>query len=430
MKLKRINQGTDRVFYGWIAISGAALVLIVNTGVFFYSYGVFLPAMCAEFGWSRAEVAAGLSIALLAYGLPSPIIGASVARFGPRINMVLGNLLAAVAMAGMFLIQEVWHLYLLYGLVGLGSGFGQYIASTTVANNWFMKKRSLAMGIVSASSGVSGFIFPPIITVLISSFGWRMSWLVLAVILIIGASLIGGLVLVRNRPEDMGQAPDGTYVESYEVDALEGSLSGTDRRLMEWPVKRALREPTTWFITAFVMANLFAWGTMFAHQVAYVEESGFSPMIAAMTLSTVSGMSVIGRMGFGALALRYNVRRLAAAGFIIQFVSLGIIITTKELTLIYVYAGLFGLGSGALLTALPTIIGVYFGRANYAMIMGVIWALGIAAEAAGSTVTGIIYDAVATYTPAFALLAVFSLVGLICASLARQPGLPRLQAEQ
>ncbi len=160
---KVIKEG--RGFYGWITLAGAMLVYFTTSGTFFYSYGVFLSAMCNEYGWSRALVGGGLSVALLAFGLPSPLIGASIARFGPRANIVLGNLLVVIGLAGMSITTEVWQIYLFYGiLVGLGSGFGLYLTCTTLVNNWFIKKRSLGMGLVISAGGLGGFTFPPLVT--------------------------------------------------------------------------------------------------------------------------------------------------------------------------------------------------------------------------------------------------------------------------
>jgi len=108
---------------------------------------------------------AGLSMSKLAFGLPSPLIGFSIARFGPRANIIFGNLLMVVGLAGMSIITEVWHLFVFYGiLVGLGAGFGMYISCTTVVNNWFPKKRSLVMVIIASSGGLGAFVFPPLVT--------------------------------------------------------------------------------------------------------------------------------------------------------------------------------------------------------------------------------------------------------------------------
>jgi MFS family permease len=420
-----MTPGTGRVFYGWIALAGTALTGLVSGGAFAGSYGVFLPVMCDDFGWSRTLVASGLGLGFLCFGLPSPLFGASVARFGARVNLVLGNLLLALCLAGMSLVQEVWHIYLLYSLAGVGAGFGGYIAGSTVANNWFAGKRSLAMGVVLASTGLGGFVFPLLTTVLISSFGWRMSWLALAGIVLIAACLIGGLILVRNRPEDMGQVPDGISVEPAREAGTTGYPPGNGQEPAGWQLRQALRQPTTWLIATFAMASNFAWGTMLSHQVAYIQDLGSSPMAAAMTMSVFSGLGIVGSLGFGTLALRFNMKHLATASLAIQLIAFCILLSTRNLALIYVYAVLFGISKGAVLTALPTFIGAYYGRARYAQILGIIVAFSSTVQAAGPAVAGAIYDATGTYTPDFVLLTALSLVGLICAFMARPPRLPQ-----
>jgi MFS family permease len=420
-----MTPGTGRVFYGWFALVGTMFVIFVMGGAFVNSFGVFLPVICDEFGWSRAAVAAGLSIGFLAFGLPSPLWGIFVAKFGPRINIVLGNLLAALGLAGMSLVQEVWHVYLCYFIIGLGAGLGGYIAGTSVVSNWFIKKRSLALGMFMACGGLGGFVFPPMVTALISSVGWQMSWLVLAGIVIIVAVLIGGLVLIRNRPEDMGLVPDGISAEPFVEAGTTENRTGTGERQMGWQAKQVLQVPTTWLIGAFTATGAFTLGTMTTHQVAYLRDLGFSPMTAAMTMSLVSVSSIIGSLGFGTLALRFNIRYLASVSFGFQLMALAILLTTEELTILYIYAVLLGIGNGALLTALPTFVGAYYGRDHYAQVLGVVYPSQVIAQATAAAVAGAIYDATSAYTIAFATVAVFSLVGLICAFLARKPRLPQ-----
>ena len=368
-------------------------------------------------------MAAGLSLGTLTFGLPGPLIGVAIARFGPRVNMVLGNLLAALGLAGVSLAQETWHLYFFYGLGGLGLGFGMYMACTTVANNWFIGKRSLGMGLVVAAGGLGGFAFPPLVTWLISTIGWQMSWVVLAGIHCILAVLIGGLILVRNKPEDLGQVPDGISIGPVRREEGIGHRSRAYQSRVDWQTKQAMREPVTWLIATICAANFFAIGTVTAHQVAYLKDVGFAPMIAAMVLSLVSGMSIIGRLGFGALAVRFEVRQLAVTSFAVQLVALAILLTTRNLTLIYIYAALFGISYGALVTALPTFVGGYYGRTYYAQILGIIFPLSTVAEAVGPVLAGAIYDATTTYTPAFAVVAAISLMGLVSAILTRPPRL-------
>jgi MFS family permease len=413
-------------FYGWIALAGVMLVYGTTSGTFFYSYGVFLPAMCSEYGWSRALVSGGLSVALLGFGLPSPLVGASITRFGPRANIVFGNLLVAVGLAGMSFATEVWQIYLFYGImVGLGAGFGLYLTCTTVVNNWFIRKRSLGMGLVISAGGLGGFLFPPLATWLISTFGLHMAWLALAMIQLACAVLMGGLILVRNKPEDMGQLPDGILnTHNNEIEETTGNGSRVYQSSMDWQTRQAIRKSTTWLITTLCAANLLALGMVTAHQVAYLKDIGFSPIAAAIALGLIPGMSILGRLGFGFLGVRFEVRHLAIASFIIQVTALIILLTTKTLLLIYIYATLFGISNGALVVALPTFIGAYYGRTHYAQILGLIFPLAIVGEAAGPIVAGVINDAMGTYIPAFAIITSFSTVGLLCAILAYPPKAP------
>lgn len=421
---KVIKEG--RGFYGWVALAGAMLVYFTTSGTFFYSYGVFLPAMCNEYGWSRALVGGGLSVALLAFGLPSPLIGASIARFGPRVNIVLGNLLVVIGLAGMSITTEVWQIYLFYGiLVGLGSGFGLYLTCTTLVNNWFIKKRSLGMGLVISAGGLGGFTFPPLVTWLISNIGLQMAWLVLAFIQLVCTVLIGGLILVRNRPEDIGQAPDGiSNAHANEIEDEKGRTSRVYQSPLDWQVRQAIRKPTTWLIATLCAANFLAISTVTAHQVAYLKDIGFSPIVASIVLGLIPGMSILGRLGFGLLGVRFEVRYLAIISSITQVIALLILLTTKNLLFIYTYAMLFGISYGALVVALPTFIGAYYGRAHYAQILGLIFPLAIIAEAAGPIMAGAINDAMGTYTLAFAIITGFSTVGLVCAILAYPPKSP------
>ena len=414
-----LSQKKSGIFYGWFALAGVMLVIYIVGGAFVHSYGVLLPVITKEYDWSRAVVAGALSLGIIAFGLPSPLFGNLVNRLGPRLPLIFGNLLAGIGIGAISLVQEVWQIYLLYIPIGLGGGFGGYIACTTVANNWFIKKRSLAMGIFTACSGLAGITFPPLTTALIEAIGWRETWLVLAGIVCILGVLLGAVILVRNRPEDMGLLPDGeapdpaTEVERIESEHEKESSGGRTRRV--------LSQPTAWFIGAFAAANAFAMGMMLTHQIAYLRDIGFSPITAATTLSFMSVFSLIGSLVFGALAMRMQVRYLASTAFIAQLIGLTILLTTRELGLIYVFAALQGISHGSLITALPTFVGAYYPRESYAQVLGVVFPFQVLSNAISAAVAGAIFDAAGTYRPAFLTAAIFSLSGLVFAFMARRP---------
>ena len=415
-------------FHRWFVLAGAMLVFFTSSGTFFFSYGVFLPAMSDELGWSRTAVGAGLFLCLLMFGLPSPFIGASIAKFGPRKNIILGNLVAALGMFGMSQCSELWHLYFFFGiLVGLGAGFGLYLAGTTLVNNWFIDRRALSMGFLFGINGLAGFIFPPFASWLITGVGWQNTWIVFGGMNLIFAVLIGGVVLIRNIPEDLGQVPYRQVVETGSPSRVRDlNKRNNDEESANWQIRQAIREPALWLIMVIGAANYYAFGTMTAHQIAYLKEIGFTAILSALLYSLVSGMGIIGRFGFGALALRINMKKLLIISFIMQLAAFIILLATKNPILIYLYAVLFGISCGAIVTAFPTIVGEYFGRTSFAQIMGFVLPLGILGESIGPIVAGIIYDTTTTYTLAFILVVIVSLLGLTCVIFLKSP--PPLQS--
>lgn len=413
-------------FYGWIALAGAMLVYFCGCGNIFYAYGVFMPSMIGEFGWSRVAFGGAFSLFFLLSGMPGPLIGASIVRFGPRANIIVGNALAALGLAALFFTSEPWQLYLFYGVfVGLGNGFGMFAATTTIANNWFIRRRSLAMGLTVAAGGLGGLAFPPLITMLISFTDWRAAWVVLAFTHLVLAVVVGGLILIRDKPENLGQLPDGVAAE-----AQEGSSPGVNtasrvyQTAVDWETGQAMRRLTTWLMVIFGSANIFALNVMNVHQVAHLKDIGFSPIVAATALGLLPGMSIIGRLGFGALADRIEPRYLAAACLTLQAVAVIILLNARDLPLIYLYAIIFGICYGGLIVSYPTMLGAYYGRARYAQILGWMLPAVTAMGAIGGPLAGAIHDATNTYSLAFMVVVAFSAIGAACAFLARPPKPP------
>jgi MFS family permease len=413
------------VFRGWVVLAGAMLVLLMGSGSFFFSYSVFLPAMADDLGWGRGALGAGLSVGLLAFGLPGPIIGASIARFGPRANIILGNLLAAIGLAAMFMVTEPWQLYFFFALIGLGCGFGLFIACTTLIGDWFTYRRSLALGLAIAAGGVGGFIFPPVLAWHIEHTGWQAAWLTLAAVHLVVAVGIGGVLLIRDGPKSDGRVQGSPPPAQTEPDwtgerRLKSRVYETE---IDWTLKDAARTRTTWIIAALAAASFFTLGVVSSHQVAYLGDLGYSPVAAAAIFSLAMGFSIVARIVFGIGAARVELRHLAAACGATQVIAFAILLSSESLPLICVYAALFGISQGGLLMAFPTFIGAYYGRAHYAQILGLVFPVAIFAEAVGPLLAGGIFDATGDYQLVFVTLIAVSSIGLVCAVFARPPKL-------
>jgi MFS family permease len=416
-----INDRANPPFSGWMILTGLMITYAGLCGDITYAYGVFLPSMSETFQWSRSALSGPYVLFFIVAGGLGPVAGFSVARFGSRKIMVLFNIIAALGLLGMALVRELWQVYLFFGVMaGLGIAFAEFIPITTVINNWFIHRRSMAMGLLFASGGLGGFIMPPLISRLIAGLGWRWTWVCLAGIHFLLTVIIGGF-LIRGRPEDLGQEPDGLKPLSSELAREKASRRNIYQTPNDWTVGEALRSPALWQITALFAIILFVTNMLTTHQVAYLQDLHFSPLLSATALGLMIGMSIIGRLSSGFLGMRYEGRYLAA--FFLALMGIGVLclIGAKGLLWVYLYSAFTGIGFGGMVVLVPTLLGAYFGRTHYSRIIG--WsAIGVTLISAGSpSLAGYFYDATGQYDLPFAIGAVLLFAGMFIALFTRPP---------
>src|SRR3989304_10360074 len=187
-----------KIFYGWYIVA-ASLILIIMDGLLLYSFGVFLPYLNEEFGFSRAIGSSIFSLrsAVLAFSLT--LAGRLVDKYDPRTVIISGGIITAIGMLLSGIADKGWELYVYYGfLIGLGDGV-LYITCVAVVSRWFIKKRALVIGIITTGIPLSGLIASPLTAWLISSFGLRNAFFALAGLLTL--STLSALAL-RGYPQE------------------------------------------------------------------------------------------------------------------------------------------------------------------------------------------------------------------------------------
>ncbi|MFC1999309.1 MFS transporter [Chloroflexota bacterium] len=412
------TASSRRPFQAYSALAGAMLVYFAGCGNIVYSFGVFLPLMCDEFGWTRATVGGAYSLMVVLMGVLGPVAGFSVTRFGTRKNIVFGNLVCALGLAGLSVIGDVWQLYLFFGVaVGVGGSFGLLIPSATVASNWFENRSSFAVGLVLAAGGIGGLAVPPIVSEINVNIGWQTGWLVLAGLHVVLAVFIAGL-LVGDKPEQLEPFAGGPTGQEASQTTSRSPMAY--KTAVDWGTNAALRTTAFWLVALIGAAHLFAVNTVLPHQVAYIEDMGFSPLAAASALGVLPGMSIVGRLFFGPLEMRLEVRHIATVFLTGMLIAVLVLHIADSLTSIYIYAVLFGTCYGVVAVARPALLIAFFGRKNFAHILG--WHLMIATlvGAPASPIAGLIHDATGSYSVAFfvtiAVLAVGIVSSLVCKS--------------
>ena len=186
-------------------------------------------------------------------------------------------------------------------------------------------------------------------------------------------------------------------------------------------ITEAMHNAAFWHIIVFCIAFTFALLTMVTHQVAYLKDLGYSPVIASTTLGLIPGISIAGRFSYGFLARWFKAEWLTIAFLGSMLLGLAIFMYATSFPVIVVYTVLFGFGYGALIVSRTDLIAQYYGQEIYPELHGWIFPFQNSIAAAGPWIAGTIYDATGTYTLAFMIVIGLLIVGLISAFLLRSP---------
>lgn len=392
-------------FYGWVLIAVAfiTMALAVTSRT---AFSLLMPPLVEEFGWDRGLAAGAFSFGFLVSAILSPIVGRVVDRYGPRVVIETGVLLLAAGLLLAPAIRTAWHLYATLGvLVGGGANLMSFTAHSLFLPNWFVRRRALAIGIAFSGVGAGALLLLPWLQAIITREGWRAACWAMGVLVLVVLAPIN--VLVRHRPQDLGllpdgaspaTGPDGARARSNIVDA---AWAGT-----QWTLARAVRTGRYWWIALSFFCVLVAWYAVQVHQTKYLVEVGFSPMVAAWALGTVSAVAVPGQIALGALSDRIGrewIWTVACGGFAICYGALIALErgpSTEMLWLMVLSQGFLGY---ALTSVMGPIVMEIFEGPHYGTIFGTLTVALIGGGAAGPWITGVIHDATGSYRMAFVL---------------------------
>ena len=397
------------VFYGWWVVLAASLIHLWVAGTFFYSFTAFFNPLVEEFGWSYAAVSFAASIRSVEGGAISPLVGWAVDRFGARRLLFAGSVLTGTVFVLLSRIQTLTGFYILFVFMSLGVSLLLPIPGWAAVTNWFDKKRGTALGILSAAIGLGGGLIY-VINFMISTYGWRTSFVVVGV----GMWVIGipCSLLIRYHPETYGLSPDGAAPAADEEAISEKPGEPAAKVKKEYSVKDVLRTRVFWSIA---LVNTVSAGTMHAvtvHVMPYLVSVDLSRNQASLVASLLVMISTVGRFGFGWLSNRMQNRYLLGLGMLSQAIGLFFLLGAKSLGWAVIFVVFFA-AYGGVITLRLTIQAEFFGRRAFGAIQGTLMAVMMAGTFTSPLLTGLCFDAYGNYNLAWIVMA--------CANLAVVP---------
>jgi len=396
-------------FYGWIVLGCICLAGFARQGPAVAVLSVFVVPMTDAFGWSRTEMAGAVSLGGVLAAFVSPMLGPVLDRRGARLILCLAVLSTGLATMALSLTQSLLMFYLLFCFARMVWAGPFDLGLYGALNNWFVARRARATSIATLAQ-MSGLVALPIIAQLAMRAGdWRDGWVAIGTTVLAVGFLPVWLFLVR-RPEDVGLLPDRI-------------TAGTAHAVVEPRFSRAeaMRTRAFWLLSLYTVLVFPVQAGVSLHQAPHLIERGFSPILAATVISFFSAMSAVASFGIGFLPRRWPLRYvMSVAAVLLGTGTLGLI-GVSSVEPAYLFAGLFGLGIGGVMTLLPMAWADYFGRESYGAIRGVALSLQVVAQAAGPVVSGVLRDTSGNYTESLILFGTLAALAAAAALVARHP---------
>ena len=387
-----------RIHPAWL-VAAVAFVALLGAAGFRAAPGVLMTPLHHEFGWSTSVMSLAVGINLILYGLTAPFAAALIDRFGIRRITTLALLLVAAGSGLSVFMTASWQLLILWGLlIGLGTGSMALVFAATVANRWFVERRGLVMGILTAGSATGQLVFLPIVAVMADKSGWRAASLVIAVAALCVVPLVIGLM--RNFPEDLGVSPYGAPEGYIPERAAEG---GAARRALEG-LRYASHVRSFWALAAaFAICGATTNGLVGIHFIPSAHDHGMPETTAAGLLAVVGIFDILGTVASGYLTDKYNPRILLAGYYAFRGVGLLFLPALLASTIhpsIVIFVVIYGLDWVATVPPTVALCREIFGERG-TIVFGWVFAahqIGAAAAAFGA---GVIRDTTGTYTIAW-----------------------------
>lgn len=326
-------------YYGWIVVAVCFFIVLISAGPR-TGFGAFFNPMREDFGWSYGLTSLALSIAMLVGGFFGPLGGYLLDKFGGRTVILWGLVIMGASTILLSLTPHILFLILMFGVVtAIGmTGAGVNTAVALLAR-WFRRRRTIALGLVTAGLSAGGLVMVPLAAYLIQATDWRTAWVVLGAI-ILGLGFPVTFVLLRNDPKDMGLLPDGDREPPPGEPNSQARAGRTPLEAEFWT--EPLRSVPYWQITGGYFVCGCTTGIISAHFIPYAQDQGMALTTAATVFGTMSFLNIAGVVIATALADTFQRRNLLATVYVMRGLGYAILLVAPAPWGIWGFASLVG----------------------------------------------------------------------------------------
>ena len=397
----------------WLVIVGC-ITHAVNTGLSYFGMSAYFPSFEREFGWSRTAISGAFSLARIESGLLGPMEGYVTDRVGPQRMIFIGLFLCVGGFLALSLVDSLPMLYavIVLGIV-LGSSLGYNMPISVLIAKVFRERRSLAFGIFRMGPGISGPMVP-LVGWMIGVWGWRSAAVISGCVLLAIGFPLACVIRKIYTQEEAGVVS----LESSEANSKDSPQSSIDP---QFTVEQALRHRSFWLLSsAMGMRHLVTEGVS-VHFVILLVDRGWSTEAASTLLGISALIGAPARIGMGWLGDLLDKRRLVMGLLLALSVSVLLMGYTAQAFVFTTCMIIYSLAYGGLAALQEPIRADYFGTRAFATIQGMSRSVVTAGTFLGPIIAGFFYDVTKSYTIAFGVFGLVSLMATLFMFFAKPP---------
>ncbi len=399
------------LYDGWSIALVAGLSTGLAIGTVNYSFGVFIDPLEEHFGWSRTQTNTALTFGV-ASALASPLVGRLLDRFGSG-PVMAGSL--GLVMAGFFTIASMTNLWQFYAgalLLFLGLPGAMVMPTGRLISIWFPGIRGRMMGFVLAGENVGGLAMVSLAALVVGAYGWRMGYVVFAVLLLSIVVLV--LAFVRDSSSDVAAAQGKRWAPAVVRDDRADTSVG-------YSLREVLRTRSYYFLAVGHAVPMMSFSAFLTQLIPHLEAEGISSGTAASGVMVLAGFGIVSKLTFGPLSEKITARWSMSICLGIQAVGLWLLIAVGGSNAVWFVIAFIGMGFGAIGALMPLTVAEAYGLRHFGSILGFTAMLGVGPMIIGPLMAGVVFDHYGAYDVAFIIMSVALTLGALSMALAQWP---------
>jgi len=358
---------------------------------------------------SRMWISIGFSFAAVVGAIIAPALGKFLDNNSPRQIILLGICVVSASYVLLANSHTLWHFYL---VVAIGMGIGMSFMGTMAWHRcvifWFDHWRGRAIAFAVMGGSIAGIMMPPLVTMLVDSYGWRHGYTIFAITTSVSLLPVVFFAL-KDRPSDIGEVRDGhAYVHAHQEELVE--IEDDSR---EWHWKELLRTPAFWSIGLIFGSMVCVFAAVMLHLFGHLNDIGLTTTQAATVLSVTAFFAALGKPIVGWLSDWVGARITIWIALISQCLALLAFTQATSFWSAVAAGGLYGFGYSGMSPLRTFAVSTSVGSRSFAMATGVLRWVELPFVLSASPLAGFIHDATGSYNYAFYTLAGLMLVACI-----------------